>query len=136
MREHAVGRVAVVGVGGQDRPQLPHPGRGLRTVAHHVADHQEQAAVVERVADVEVAADVRPTDAREVARGELDPGQLRQRRRQQRSLQGQREPPLGAEEHRVVQRDAGARGQLHQHAAVERALGRAEHDDRAERPPA
>jgi hypothetical protein len=35
--EHAVGGVAVVGVGGDYRAQLPHPRRGLRPVAHHVA---------------------------------------------------------------------------------------------------
>ena len=75
VREHAVGRVAVVGVGGQHRAQLAHPRGGLGAVAHHVADHEQQPAVLERVRDVEVAADVAPAGAREVAGGELDAGQ-------------------------------------------------------------
>ena len=136
MREHAVGRVAVVGVRGQHRAQLPHPRGGLRTVAHDVADQQQQPAVLERVPEVEVAADVLAADAGQVARGELDPRQRRQRRRQQRALERQREPPLGAEQDRVVERHARARRELDQHAPVERALDRADHDRRAHHPPA
>ncbi len=136
VREHAIGRVAVVGVGGEHRAQLAHPRGGLRAVAHHVADHQQQAAVLERVGEVEVAADVAPAGARQVARGELDARQLRQPGREQRALQRQREPPLGVEEHRVVERDARPRGELDQHAPVERAADRVEHADRPDHPPA
>ena len=64
VREHAVRRVAVVGVGGEHGAQLAHPRGGLRPVAHHVADHQQQPAVLERVPEVEVAADVAAAGAR------------------------------------------------------------------------
>ena len=103
--EHAVGRVAVVGVGGEHGAQLAHARGGLGAVAHHVADHQQQAAVLERMGDVEVAADVAPAGAGQVARRELDPGQVGEPGREQRALQRQREPPLGTEQHRVVERD-------------------------------
>ena len=129
-------RLASMGVGGEHRAQLAHARGGLRAVAHHVADHEQQAAVLERVGDVEVAADVAPAGAGEVARGELDAGQRPAARRQQRALQREREPPLGAVEHGVVERDRGARGELDQHAPVERAADRVEHDDRAEHAPA
>ena len=44
VREHAVGRVAVVGVGREHGAQLAHAGGGLGAVAHHVADHEQHAA--------------------------------------------------------------------------------------------
>ena len=132
MREHAVGRVAVVGVGREHRAQLAHAGGGLGAVAHHVADHEQHAAVLERVRDVEVAADVAPAGAGEIARGELDARHVRDLGREQGALQREREPPLGAVEHRVVERDARPRGEFDQHAPVERAADRVQDDDRAE----
>ena len=125
MREHAVGRVAVVGVRGEHRAQLAHPRRGLRAVPHHVADHEQQPTVLERVRDVEVAADVAPAGTRQVAGGEGDAGQIRQPDRQQRPLERQREPPLGVVEHGVVERDRRARRELDQH--IELGIDRFEH---------
>jgi hypothetical protein len=64
----------------------PRGGRGFDTVAGHVADNEQPLTIVERYHVIEVAADLQALTGRFVPRPELEPGDRRQRRREQRGL--------------------------------------------------
>ena len=94
-----------------------HRGR-LRALAADVADDQRPAAVALREDVVEVAADLVALARGAVARGQLQPGDLRQVRRQQRALQRLGGARALLVEARVLDRDRRLGGDALDHALV------------------
>ena len=93
----------------EDELRHRHVGGRVDAVAHHVAEHDREPAVVEREEVVDVAADV---DARRrlVDVAELEARQLGRRARQQRALHRVRERLLLLVQAGVVDRERGLAG--------------------------
>jgi hypothetical protein len=92
-------------VGAQRVADLAHRGRRLDPAPADVADHDPEAPAGELERVVPVAAGVVARVAGHIADDELVAGQLRERGREQRALQGRRRGVLAGEQAGVVERD-------------------------------
>ena len=118
--EHRRGRF--VRVGGRAHGVAGERGQrgGVDALAADVADRDAPRAVAERERVVEVAADLDALGAGLQPSGEVDPGHVGQRARQQRGLQRLRDRVLALVELRAGDRDRGLRGDRGQHARARR----------------
>ena len=117
-------------------PDQPGDRGGLYTLARHVADHHEPAALRQRYHVVEVPADVDTLAGRNVLGAEVDAGYLGQPWRQQRTLQGGRHRTAFGVDARVVDGQRGPAGHVLDHGhllGAQPVLAAAAHGQRAER---
>ena len=110
--DHLGGSGALERVRAQRVADLAHRRGRIHPAPADVADHDPDAPVRQPEGVVPVAAGVVARVARHVAHDELEPGQIGERRRQQRALERFGDGVLAREQPRVVEREAGAAAEL------------------------